>query len=116
MWTASCPVVTEAVSFGENQMRYEADCSPTSTAKVQNAGNYSFHSLLCLIKHSHNSTFAFIQSNFPLFYKLVIAEIMRIYVRWMITDCIKIEVIYKKVVWLISRLSQHLHVVTEVNH
>jgi len=81
MWTASCLVVTEAVSFGEKQMRYEADYSPTSTAKIKNAGNYSFHSLLCLIKHGHNSIFAFIQSNFSLFYKLVIAEIMLIYVR-----------------------------------
>ena len=34
----------------------------------------------------------------------------------MITACIKIEVIYKKVVWLILRLFQHLRVVIEVNH
>ena len=34
----------------------------------------------------------------------------------MITACVVIEVIYKKVLWLISRLSQHLHVVIEVNH
>jgi len=60
MWTASCPVVTEAVSFGAKQLNHEADYSHTSTAKAQNAGNYSFHSRLCLIKHSHNSTFAFI--------------------------------------------------------
>ena len=78
MWTS---LVTKAVSFGEKQLRNEADYSPTSTANVQNARDYSFHSLWCLIKHSHNSTFAFIQSNFPLFYKLVITEIMLIYMR-----------------------------------
>jgi len=74
-------VVTEAVSFGAKQLCHEADYSPTSTAKAQNAGNYSFHSLLCLIKYCHNSTFAFIRSNFPLFCKVVIAEITLIYVR-----------------------------------
>jgi len=34
----------------------------------------------------------------------------------MITACIKTEVIYKKIAWLISRLSQHLCVVIEVKH